>query len=149
MSKKSKKKVDRRMFKIRLDKCKHLWYNKDRKKERENKKMTTTKIIPAETLAKELGVERRNEKIIRLKNRFIKQIIEELKELKYSDFIIGNDTFSPLRAEDRAYLNFTREELIEIVKELAKEFREAGYEVKEYKYADTNRKCYYSINVEF
>lgn len=111
--------------------------------------MTTTKIIPAKILAKELGVERRNEKIIRLKNRFIKQIIEELKELKYSDFIIGNDTFSPLRAEDRAYLNFTREELIEIVKELAKEFREAGYEVKEYKYADTNRKCYYSINVEF
>lgn len=111
--------------------------------------MTTTKIIPAETLAKELGVERKNEKIIRLKNRFISQIIEELKELKYSDFIIGSETFSPFRAEDRAYLNFTREQLIEIVQELAKEFKEAGYEVKEYRYADTNRKCYYSMYVEF
>ena len=31
MSKKSKKKVDRRMFKIRLDKIRPLWYNKDNK----------------------------------------------------------------------------------------------------------------------
>ena len=29
------------------------------------------------------------------------------------------------------------------------EFKKAGYEVKEYRYADTNRKCYYSIHVEF
>lgn len=111
--------------------------------------MKTIEIIPAEKLAKELGVERKNEKIIKLKNRFIEQILGDLRKNKICDFTIGNDTFNPFSLEDRAYRNFSREELIKIVKELAEEFTKAGYTVSEYKYADSNTKKYYSIVVEF
>lgn len=111
--------------------------------------MTTATIIPADTLAKELGIERKSAKIIKLKNRFINQIMGELKEKKKCDFTIGNDTFSPFDATDRPYLSLEREELVNLAKELATNFKEAGYNVSEYQYASSNRKSYYSMVIEF
>ena len=126
-----------------------MCYNKDTTKERNLTTMTTTTIIPANTLAKELGIERKDTKIIKLKNRFINQIISELKEKKVCDFVIGNNTFSFFDPADKPYLNLSREDLIKVAKELAADFEKAGYNVSEYEYASSNRKNYYSIVIEF
>lgn len=120
----------------------------ERKKER-IKIMTTTKIIPAKILAKELGIEttaekneKRKIKIAEIKDSLIETINENLKKRKWALVQIERDLLNRT--------NLTREELIAIGKELAKEYKKAGYQIlAEKEYSENNYYKFYSFRIEF
>lgn len=111
--------------------------------------MTTTKIIPAKTLAKELGIEttaekneKRKIKIAEIKDSLIEAINENLKKRKWALVQIKRDLLTRT--------NLTREELVTIGKELAKEYKKAGYQIlAEKEYSENNYYKFYSFRIEF
>lgn len=132
-----------------IDKSIPLWYNKDNKERKREIKMTTTKIIPAKILAKELGIEttaekneKRKIKIAEIKDSLIETINENLKKRKWALVQIERDLLNRT--------NLTREELIAIGKELAKEYKKAGYQIlAEKEYSENNYYKFYSFRIEF
>ena len=111
--------------------------------------MTTTTIISANEFAKKLGIPTEEDIIILkekskedFKNDLIEEINLNLEEYKCSPVV--------LTREHCNLTKMTREELVTFGKQLANEFKKAGYLVAhEYEYKSSNKEKYYSFGIGF
>ena len=86
--------------------------------------------------------EKRKIKIAEIKDSLIETINENLKKRKWALVQIERDLLNRT--------NLTREELITIGKELAKEYKKAGYQIlAEKEYSENNYYKFYSFRIEF